>query len=131
MNGHLGHQGGAQPCPEELLQGDGFQPGPHLKGLINKDVSAGNERCTFHTENTVSEGRGDAGVQGVQGPPTVNTTRHVSRGRGEGWVAGLGASPPILRAAACSPSSSVPSEGFQPGGGKVTFIFRTEILVAV
>lgn len=69
MNGHWGHQGGAQPRPEGLLQGDGFRPGPHLKGLINKDVSTGNERCTFHTGNTVSEGPGDAGVQAVQGPP--------------------------------------------------------------
>ena len=42
-----------------------------------------------------------------------------------------GTSPPILRAAACSLSSGVPTEGFQPGGGKVTFIFRSEILVAV
>ena len=68
MNGRSGHQWGAQPCPEGLLKGDGFRQGPHLKGLINKDVSAGNERCTLHTGNTVSEGRGDAGVRQFSTP---------------------------------------------------------------
>lgn len=96
-------------------------------------MSTGNERCTFHTGNTVSEGRGDAGVHQFSPPPptTKNTKWRVGWRRREGWTAGLGTSPPILQAAACSPSSRVPTEGFQPGGGKVTFIFRTEILVAV
>ena len=68
MNRHSGHQGRSTALPGGAPARRWLPARTSPQRINNKDVSAGNEKSTFHTENTVSEGCGDAGVQAAQAP---------------------------------------------------------------